>query len=1196
MKKSHESCPPSTGKWRKLVLIMKLKLFILLCCLQTVNANVSAQQRLDVSFKDASLETVITYLQAQTGYEFFYLESNLASASRVTVDLKQETLPEILDEVLKGQGLAYEIKDGVVIITVEPAGDEDKKLIVAEGRVVDKTKNPLPGVAVQVKGTTTGVSTNVDGYFKLVVPDSLHSELIFSFIGMKTLTLKYAHRPKNREWVITMVEEVQEIDEVVVTGYQIINRRQLTSAINSVKAEDIMVPGVTTIDKMLEGQIPDLVLTTNSGEIGVVPRLRIRGTSTLIGNREPLWVIDGIVQQDPVNISPEELNDPDYINRIGNAISGLNPQDIERIDVLKDASATALYGTRAANGVIVITTKRGHVGDPIVSYSMTGTLKLRPRYSDRTIDVMTSKERVQFSRDLLDSNFEFAGDVALVGYEYLYQQLYAKQISYDDFVRQVSKMESLNTDWFDVLGNDTFSSQHTVSITGGSEKIRYYASVGYTDDNDVVESNKNDRYTASLNSDINFSDNFSLSLGFNGSRSVQKYYQSELAPIDYAYNTSRTIPWQNADGTLYYYLKPASRGGHYRYNILNELENSGTEQETSSTSFNVNLLYNPLSWLRLNGILSYSYSNTNIDSYWGPETFHASELRYGEFGGEIDAEESLLPAGGELTQSFTRNNAWTVRLQADVNKYLGQDEKHYISASLGFEASSTKYRGTDIVNRGYYADRGMQFTSFDLGDYPAYDAWLVGNKPTETDNLTNLVAAYLSVSYTYRDFLTLNANARYDGSNKFGSQSNDKLLPVWSASLSYDPIGHLGGSEFFDFLQLKFSYGYQGNMLDGQSPEMIVTKLPLDSYFNELIAEVDIYPNPNLKWERTSSLNAGVEMSILKRRLMISSDVYYKKTKDAFMDKKISGVNGRNTYTVNGGEILNRGFNVSLTLSPVNTENFRWFLSTSISKTFNRIESTPSTDEFDVENFLDGTVITEGEPVNTFFSYRFKGLSPVDGAPLFYDYRENPEVLYGKSKEEVYTTVLEASGSREPKLSGGINNTVNFWNFRLNFNLSYSLGAKTRMFKMFDNNDFAPDQNVNRAFLNRWQRSGDEDYTNIPAIMNYNDKLAYEVHWSKYVDLMPPLATSAWEMYNYSNIRVVKANYLKCTNLSLTYMFPQDLISKWKLQRLEFSLSASNLFTISSPELNGQTPTQGGFTDIQMSERPTFSFGLNVSF
>ena len=208
-----------------------------------------------------------------------------------------------------------------------------------------------------------------------------------------------------------------------------------------------MRPGITTIDQMLEGQIPDLISMTNSGEIGVAPKLRIRGTSTLIGNREPLWVIDGIVQQDPVNISPEELNNPDYINRIGNAISGLNPQDIERIDVLKDASATALYGTKAANGVIVITTKRGHIGAPMVSYNMTGTFKFRPRYSDRHIDVMTSKERVQFSRDLLNSNYNFSGNVSLVGYEYLYEQLYARQISYQEFEEQVAKMESLITDW-----------------------------------------------------------------------------------------------------------------------------------------------------------------------------------------------------------------------------------------------------------------------------------------------------------------------------------------------------------------------------------------------------------------------------------------------------------------------------------------------------------------------------------------------------------------------------------------------------------------------------------------------------------------------------------------------------------------------------------------------------------------------------
>ncbi|MFR5657981.1 MAG: TonB-dependent receptor plug domain-containing protein [Butyricimonas faecihominis] len=174
---------------------------------------------------------------------------------------------------------------------------------------------------------------------------------------------------------------------------------------------------------------------------------------------------------------PGELNDPDYVNRIGNAISGLNPQDIERIDVLKDASATALYGAKAANGVIVITTKRGHIGDPIISYNMTGTYKIRPRYSDRNINVMNSEERIEFSKELLLDNYLFPSGMSLVGYEYLYSQLYNNLITYEEFTRQTAQMKKQNTDWFKILGEDSFSSQHTISITGGSEKIRYYSSV-----------------------------------------------------------------------------------------------------------------------------------------------------------------------------------------------------------------------------------------------------------------------------------------------------------------------------------------------------------------------------------------------------------------------------------------------------------------------------------------------------------------------------------------------------------------------------------------------------------------------------------------------------------------------------------------------------------------------------------------------
>ena len=272
-----------------------------------------------------------------------------------------------------------------------------------------------------------------------------------------------------------MHEEAAQIEEVVITGYQNIDRRKNTSAVTTVKMKDLYIQGASSIDQMLQGRIPDMMFSLNSGEVGVVPKLRIRGTSTLIGNREPLWVLDGIVMQDPVDISPEELNDPDYINRIGNAIAGINPQDIERIDVLKDAAATALYGTRAANGVIVVTTKKGHVGKPVISYNTTVTMRQRPRYSDRSVNVMNSKERIQFSRDLTALHYEYPKNMTIIGYEYWLQKLYSKEISQAEFDMQIAKLETTNTDWFDLLTEDSFSHNHTLSLSGGSETARYYA-------------------------------------------------------------------------------------------------------------------------------------------------------------------------------------------------------------------------------------------------------------------------------------------------------------------------------------------------------------------------------------------------------------------------------------------------------------------------------------------------------------------------------------------------------------------------------------------------------------------------------------------------------------------------------------------------------------------------------------------------
>ncbi len=1193
MKKKWKEYFPHGEMYVKIFRMMKLCTCLLLCTVMSISANVRAQHaRMSLDLKGVTLEEVIWALEKKSDITFFYNVTDVTGIHKMNAVFKDAPLENILNEVLKGTGLYYEIQGKVVVIkrNLSSFVSDSSKIVTVKGVVKDTRGSGLPGVTVVLKGTITGVATANNGDFTMTLPQHDSMVLVFSFVGMKTKEVTWKGE---KELSVVMEEEVSEMEEVVITGYQVIDRRKSTSAINSVKMEDIMIPGVSSIDKMLEGQIPDLMVMTNSGESGVAPRIRIRGTSTLIGNREPLWVVDGVIVQDPVQISPDELNDPDYINRIGNAISGLNPQDIERIDVLKDASATALYGTKAANGVIVITTKRGHVGEPQISYRGTATLKLRPRYSDRNIDLMSAKERLGVSRELAEAGYEYDSGVTWVGYEKLLRELYNRTITREEFEKQVAYLGETNTDWFKLLTRDAFSSSHTLSVTGGTKKIRYYSSVGTNIEEDVVKTNLDKRYTATLNLDMNFTDWLSASFNMNGNVSKRKYYQSEISPINYAYNTSRAIPAFTENGGYSFYLIPQWYTD-YRYNILNELDHSSSRQEGSSGTFRANLDAKPWEWLKLTMILSYSTSSTDMQGFWGPETFHAAELRKGNFKEEFDAKTTLMPQGGELTVEHIRNKSYMFRFQSDLNKYFGRYEQHNIIVALGMEMNSMKYDAYREVSRGYDPDRGRQFVTVSVGTYPAYDSWMTSNVPVITDNLSNMLSWYGSVSYSYENLFTLNANIRYDGSNKFGEKSNDKILPIWSASFTYNVADHFKGDwNCFDDLRLKMSYGYQGNMLDGSSPVMIIAKQPMDEHYGEYVSNIVTFPDPFLKWEKTGSLNVGVEFSMFNRRLMVSGAYYRKQTKDAYMEKEISETNGMSSYVVNGGEILNSGYDFSFTVSPIKTEHLRWYISTSLSHVNNEVNSLPAAEQFECADFLDGTAVVKGKSVSSFYSYKFVGLDPENGTPLFDDMEKEQEKLYGLSKYEVFTQVLESSGSREPKIFGGLNTTLNYKRWRLNASFSYSLGAKTRLFKFYNENTgrIRPEGNLNRALLNRWQHPGDENYTNVPALVPNGGMVS---HWSTNTGgKMPVLANSMWEMYNYSNIRVVNADYLKCTSLGITYSVNT---SRWGISMLEVSGSVTNPFIWSSNKLKGQTPVQNGFTDIQLSERPAFTIALNVTF
>ena len=782
----------------------------------------------------------------------------------------------------------------------------------------------------------------------------------------------------------------------------------------------------------------------------------------------------------------------------------------------------------------------------------------------------------------------------MVGYEGLVNQLYRGALTYDEFTKQVQYLECLNTDWFDLLTEDAFSHQHTVSISGGTETVRYYSSVGYAKDNDVIKGNNNERYTVALNLNADLSPRISTSLGINGNVTSREYSQDEIAPLDYAYNTSRAIPVFDENGDYYYYQSSGGTANSFRYNILNELDNSSYDQEGASISFNMTLNVKFTDYLNASVVGSYSTSNTDIEGWWGEKSHHVALLRQSEYGdapAKGDDSESALPFGGELATNSTRNRNYMLRVQLNLDKYFGQD-KHNVNASVGYEVSSTKYKGNSSTMRGYYKDRGKQFSITTLNDYPAFKAWLEANAyPTISDNLTNLLSAYATVSYSYQSFFTLNGNVRFDGSNKFGDQSNDKLLPIWSLSGNYTISEHEWlQRSWIDYIMLKASFGYQGNMLEGQSPTMIIKQLPTDPLYNELVSELSVYPNPNLKWEKTSSFNGGLTFSLFKRRLQMEASVYYKRTKDAFLTKQISTVNGLEEYVVNSGNVKNSGYSIAATIIPVETRDFNWILATSFSNVFNKVETLPGAEQFELNNFLNGTALVKGKPVGTFYSYKFVGLNPTNGYPIFDDMQERQEELEGLTKYDVYTRVLKATGNREPTMSGSINNTFRYKNWRLNMNLAYSLGSKIRLFKLFDSNAFLPENNVRREFVKRWRKTGDEKNTVIPT------PNCYWTHYSSLGEKIPTIANNSLDMYNYSDIRVVSGNYLKCSTMSLTYEFPMEKLERIKLSRLALNLSATNLFTICSNKLKGQAPQQSGFAEIQLTDRPTYTVGVSVSF
>jgi TonB-linked SusC/RagA family outer membrane protein len=1155
--------------------------------------------KFNFKLEKASLEKLLQVIESKSDFTCLYSNEDVNKFKIKDLNVKDQNIEYILNLALEKTNLNYKIVDNTIVIMKKETKSnksktsQQKERIKVEGVVKDTSGSPLPGVSVQIKGTTIGVSTDVNGRYSISYNKGEKISLIFSFVGMLSQEVKVNDRHTVN---VKLKTNVETLNSVVINGYSQIDSRKHTSSVVTVSGEKILDAGVKSLDNMLQGKIAGLSILNQTGTVGAAPKVRIRGASSISGNREPVWVVDGVILEDPVPISPTELNSLDNINLIGNAISFLNPEDIARIDVLKDASATAIYGVKAANGVIVISTKKGKFGPARINYSNNITVSTRPQYSD--LNRMNSKERIDVSREAYERGLQYRNRPSDVSYEGALYDYFAKKTSYEQFLHKVKDLEEQNTDWLDLLFRTAVSQKHNLSISGANESTNYYFSGAYSNSEGTSIGNKQEQYNAMLKISTQVNKKLRVGLQLRASEYEKNYLHSSIDPFKYAYQTSRAIPCYNEDGSLAYYHKSQGHAVGLDYNIMNEIQNSDRSIESQSINFIGDMEYKIMSGLKLTSLFSYNNTTTRQKEWFNGDTYYAAKLRYlnlnDEFPENLEdpfyTQQCELPYGGQINNDYKKNTNYTLRSQLNYAKNIATH--HNINTTVGGEIRSSARDGITSAQMGYLPRRGGKILDIDPIKFPMYKKRCEELKDVITDESTNFVSFFATFTYDYQRKYIINYNFRTDGSNKFGQDKGNRFLPIWSISGRWNAKREyfLEDVSWLNDLSLRASYGIQGNVSNDSNPNLIAKLGSADKTSGHLISTLDKLPNPDLRWEKTLSQNYAIDFSLFNGKFSFSLDYYIKKGKDMIVSKDVAITTGSSTLTMNAGNIENRGFDINMVVTPIRSKDFDLSLSINGGRNENKVTDTGLSD-YNWKDYVSGNLPMAGKPVGAFYSYKFDKLDE-NGLPTYKDVEETD----GITKEEMYKQMFSYSGSRIADIEGGFSLNLRCKNWRLGGLFYYSLGKDIRLNPLYENTGQylpRPAQNMDDIFVNRWRKPGDEKNTVIPVLSN--DKLGQ--YGTVLSDRKISIADNGWQMYNQSDLRVVSGDFLKLRNLSLSYSLDSELCKKIGLQNCRFRLEASNVFTIKDSNLRGMDPEQVSFSKDTgaVPLTPTYTFGVNLT-
>lgn len=1142
------------------IVMVQLALFLVFTGIFSVNA----QENGVLNFKDAVLSEALNKISRELNCKFVFNYDDL-KGYKVTADLKGKKVEECLDILLAGKPFRYEHQGDVYVISSQ-GNRQVNQPVVVKGTVKDEAGLPLPGVVVIVKGTVPGCATDVDGNFELKVPGT-DAILVFSFVGMKTVELP---ADAANAMMVTMKEEAAMLQEVVATGYQTISRERSTGSASIVKAETLDKMQATDLSSKLEGLVPGL--STYNGD------LVVRGRGSFTRYYQPIVVIDG-------QVTSQSLSD-------------INPKDIESVTVLKDAAAASLYGVRASNGVIVVTTKRAKKGTNV---NVSAEFYINPVPDMDYMHYASTADIIKLERDILENDINYTSDPlgyfqdkadftsnrfgALSGVEKVYYRLAKNEITEEEAEKIFEEMSKndYRKEAQKALNQTMFTQDYTLSLTKGGENSNLLLSLRYQNYGSYNKSDDAHRFSMYFKNDMDLSDWMKLTYGMQAN-----FYRT--AASQSGANWGDAMPYErlkDEDGNPVYqyfyneeWAKELEETDGVKSLGYNALEESTKNMAVTNNTYLK--LFTHADFKIIEGLdlgLKFQYEKKFSDTkQFDEEDSYKMRVLINKFAqkNQYNTLDYYLPEGGHMSLVQGRKEFYNFRAQLNYHKMFG--DKHDLTALLGGEIRQDWSKSSTEERYGY-DEKKLTYQQVDWATLAkGITGLLSSTSQTLSENLSisdvkhRYVSAYANVGYTYDDRYMANASVRMEQADLFGTDPKYRYRPLWSLGVSWNIYreSFMANAEWMDMLKLRVTYGITGNVDQSSTPYLIGFVANWQGYD---YTTINTPPNPKLRWEKTSTWNFGVDFSFF-RKLSGSFDVYRKYSSDLLANWTLDPSTGFNSSRVNNGEMRNVG--LELTLNYDWLKKGDWEFTTSFTTAYNKNEvmkvdfvPTTATDMLTSpsSNYL------KGDALKSVYAYRYAGLTE-EGNPSVYN--ENGEVVSGVIVDNI--NALVNKGQLTPKWNGALSLNLRWKELELYTKFVYYAGHSLRNDVTGLYNTLSDvDAYVHEDVVKRWTPENTD--TDVPAMCKGS---------------IAPGAANQWK---YADIHVLSASFIKCRTIGLSYRLPEEWIKSLKLKSVSLRAQVENPFYWANnhedidPE--AFTANTGTRTEAQM---PTYTFGLNINF